>query len=157
LRHTRFAADADAIDYVRPGIYSPDARCYLKNRASRPVASPCCVASFERQAAAAIDAGRPGPSMANPGPAGPPAAPPISSTPMFNTNLLGSDYRNIDLPTDDWAQCQSTCKADSHCLAWTLVRPGVQGPSARCWLKSKIPQPKSSGCCTSGVERAEAK
>jgi hypothetical protein len=37
-----------AWDYVRPGIYSPDARCYLKDKSSRPVASPCCVAGFER-------------------------------------------------------------------------------------------------------------
>jgi TIR domain/PAN domain len=37
-----------AWDYARPGIFSLDARCLLKNKASRPVASPCCVAGFER-------------------------------------------------------------------------------------------------------------
>jgi hypothetical protein len=33
----------------------------------------------------------------------------------------------------------------------------VQGPNAKCWLKNKIPQPRPNGCCTSGIERAEAK
>jgi hypothetical protein len=35
-------------DYVRPGIHSHDARCFLKDKTSRPVASPCCIAGFER-------------------------------------------------------------------------------------------------------------
>jgi hypothetical protein len=32
------------------------------------------------------------------------------------------------------------------------VVPGHQGPSARCWLKSVVPAPRQSECCTSGVK-----
>ncbi len=136
-------ADAQCIawDYMRPGVAASDARCFLKNRATMQVSSPCCVAGFEHQTAVA------------------PAAAPASaaaSGPLMNTNLLGGDYHSIDLAADNWAPCQSACKADNKCLAWTLVHPGVQGSSARCWLKSRIPPQTPSRCCISGIERAPA-
>ena len=34
-----------------------------------------------------------------------------------------------------------------------LVRPGIQGPSGRCWLKRAVPQKVTNGCCVSGVLR----
>jgi hypothetical protein len=37
-----------AWDYVRPGVISSDARCFLKNKVSMEVHSPCCIAGFER-------------------------------------------------------------------------------------------------------------
>jgi hypothetical protein len=134
-----------AWDYARPGIFSPGARCFLKNRGSTQVTSPCCIAGFERQAAAS------------------PAAVPTSAVPapasgvLVNTNLRGSDYRNFDLSSDNATLCQNACKADNQCLAWTYVHPGAQSANARCWLKNSVPQPTANNCCTSGIERAEAK
>jgi hypothetical protein len=139
-------ADSQCVawDYVRPGIYSAEARCFLKNRASMQVASPCCIAGFEQQAAA-----NPAPVAAGPAPA-------PSTAPMVNTDLRGSSYRNFELSADNWSLCQGACKADTQCLSWTYVHPGLQGPNARCWLKNKIPQATANSCCTSGIERAEA-
>jgi hypothetical protein len=140
-------ADAQCIawDYMRPGIAGSDARCFQKNRTTMQVSSPCCIAGFEHLTA-------PGPAPA----AAPAAASAAASGPLMNTNLLGSDYHGIDLAADNWALCQSACKANTKCLAWTLVHPGIQGSSARCWLKSKIPQQTASRCCISGIERAPA-
>src|SRR5262249_60066439 len=88
-------------------------------------------------------------------PAGP--APASSGRPMINTNLMGSDYGTAVLSTDDWTECQSRCRADNQCVAWTAVHPGVQGPNARCWLKNAIPEPSANSCCVSGIERTEVR
>jgi len=66
----------------------------------------------------------------------------------------GSDYRSFEMPQPDPGACQAICAREGPCRAWTFVRPGVQGPRARCWLKTSIPEPHDDGCCTSGVERA---
>ncbi|MGH9755798.1 MAG: PAN domain-containing protein [Blastocatellia bacterium] len=75
-----------------------------------------------------------------------------------NVDRPGSDYRNFDLepkgPGSLWgsdADCQLACKNDPKCQTWTYVKPGVQGPKARCWLKGVIPAARASDCCTSGV------
>jgi hypothetical protein len=145
-----------AWSYVRPGIYSSDARCFLKNMDSLQVNSPCCVAGFERQAA-----GKPIPAPAPPAPNSAPAGtqptPASSLQPRFDTNLLGFDYRGFALDAGEWVQCRSACKAESACLAWTFVRPDVQGPKAHCWLKNKIPPPTPNSCCISGIERTEVR
>jgi hypothetical protein len=129
-----------AWDYARPGIFSPDARCFLKNSASTQVVGPCCIAGFERQVAAASTT---------------PAAP--SSGPMLNTDLRGSSYRNFELATDKATLCQDACKAETQCLAWTYVHPGLQGANAKCWLKNIIPPASANSCCISGIERTGAK
>ena len=86
-----------------------------------------------------------------------PSRPLAQTPPLVGIDLPGSDYRNFDLAAADAAQCQNACKAESQCIAWTYVRPGVQGPKARCWLKNKAPQRAANNCCTSGIERAETK
>jgi hypothetical protein len=64
----------------------------------------------------------------------------------------GSDYNNFDLAAADPNDCRAACESDgSRCQAWTFVKPGVQGPSARCWLKGAVPPAITSNCCTSGV------
>jgi hypothetical protein len=136
-----------AWDYLRPGIAGPEARCFLKNKAVNQVANPCCIAGFEQHASASPAAASP----ANPPAAG---AAPAAHGPFPNTNLYGADYRHLS--TDNSADCQSACKKDKECLAWTYVRPGVQGPDARCYLKNKIPQSTINNCCTSGIERSAA-
>jgi len=129
--------------YIRPGVMGSDARCFLKSKIPTEVHNTCCISGIEGQVAA------------NPAPAI--AAPAVGTGPLLNTNLRGSDYRNLELSSDNWTLCQNACKADNQCLAWTSVHPGVQGPNARCWLKNSIPQPTANSCCTSGIERAEAK
>jgi len=68
-----------------------------------------------------------------------------------NIDRPGADYRSFDLPQPGWELCRNACASDGHCQAYTFVRPGVQGPNARCWLKSSVPAPVQRGCCVSGV------
>src|SRR5215210_1402600 len=59
-----------------------------------------------------------------------------------NTDRPGGDYRNFEIGKklmNYIDPCSRACSSDSRCQAWTLVRPGVQGPNARCWLKSVVP------------------
>jgi len=138
-------ADSQCLEwtYVRPGIIGPDAHCMLKNRTMARIASTCCVSGIERQAATSSAAAA--------------TASAASDKPRFDTNFPGSDYRHFALDAGQWAQCQGTCKAETECLAWTFVQPGVQGPRAQCWLKNKIPPAAANTCCISGIERAEGR
>src|SRR5262249_32094487 len=49
--------------------------------------------------------------------------------------------------------CQHSCAGDSRCQAWTWVKPGIQGPAAHCWLKSRVPELVKDSCCNSGSAR----
>lgn len=82
------------------------------------------------------------------------------SAPMEqNTDRPGGDFTNFEIqPTigglgTQQGVCQNACVSNSSCRAWTLVKAGIQGPKARCWLKSSVPAKRVNGCCTSGVER----
>jgi len=132
-----------AWSYVRPGILGAEARCVLKSTTPSQTSSACCISGFKQQSSAGTAA------------ADTPATP--GAAPMANTDLRGASYRNFELASDSWQLCQSACKADNECLAWTYVHPGLQGPSARCWLKNSIPPASANNCCTSGIERAAAK
>ena len=44
------------------------------------------------------------------------------------------------------------CLREEQCQAFTYVNQGVQGPSARCRLKTSVPPPAPSNCCISGVK-----
>lgn len=70
----------------------------------------------------------------------------------MNTNRPGQDYRNFDLSAPDPKACQTACLEDMKCRAYTYIKPGIQGPNARCWLKSGIPPAESAPCCVSGVK-----
>jgi hypothetical protein len=65
-------------------------------------------------------------------------------------NRPGKDYKSIELPSADPALCRRACDGDAQCRAYTYVKPGVQGPSARCWLKSEVPPGMRDECCVSG-------
>ena len=45
------------------------------------------------------------------------------------------DYTGFDANTDHIEDCETACEDDTKCAAWTYVKPGVQGPHARCYLK----------------------
>ena len=141
-----------AWDYVRPGIFSTDARCFLKNKPSMQVLSPCCVAGFERQpgAAAAVP-----PASSAPASSAPVSPAPSAKPTMPSTDLRGADYRNFELSATEPDLCRNACKADSQCAAWTYTNPGIRGPSARCFLKNAVPVATASSCCTSGIERQQ--
>ena len=63
---------------------------------------------------------------------------------------LGGDFRDFNLQSANPMSCRSACLNDNKCRAWTYVKPGHQGPNARCWLKIVAPTPQSNPCCTSG-------
>jgi hypothetical protein len=72
----------------------------------------------------------------------------------YNTDRTGSDYASFNLGSADPNQCAQTCAGDPDCKAFTYVKPGYQGASARCWLKNAVPPQTQAGCCISGVKSA---
>ena len=71
--------------------------------------------------------------------------------PGHGINRPGGDYFSFELQKPDPAECGLACARDGKCMAWTFVRPGMQGPRARCWLKATVPFPVEDNCCQSGV------
>jgi 1-phosphatidylinositol phosphodiesterase len=69
------------------------------------------------------------------------------------TDRPGSDYRSFDLRAPRPETCRDTCWSDPQCRAFTYVRPGVQGPNARCALKNVVPPARPADCCLSGVKK----
>ncbi len=68
----------------------------------------------------------------------------------IDTDRPGADYKAIPL---DASFCESECKKDPQCKAWTFVKPGTtQGPDAHCWLKKSLPAPVKDTCCISGYK-----
>jgi len=75
----------------------------------------------------------------------------LAQTMEENTDRPGMNINNFYLPRNLPTLCMQACKDDPNCKAWTYVHPGIQGPKARCWLKSGVPAPVNSPCCVSGV------
>jgi PAN domain len=72
----------------------------------------------------------------------------------YSIDRFGGDYRSFDTAADAaGGACKSACEADSRCRAFTYVRPGYIGASARCYLKSRLTRPRRKPCCISGVVR----
>lgn len=69
-----------------------------------------------------------------------------------NENRLGNDYSSFDLEAADPQLCQTACEKDTKCRAFTYVKPGWQGPAAKCWLKDVVPPIQPHECCTSGAK-----
>jgi PAN domain len=65
---------------------------------------------------------------------------------------FGGDYSGFDIKTDHIDDCEGACKNDTKCLAWTYVKPAIQAPQARCYLKSVIPAISDNACCVSGTK-----
>ena len=70
---------------------------------------------------------------------------------LVGLNLPGSDYRSFDTANDGGAACSATCAGETSCRAWTWVKPGVQGPAAKCWLKNAAPAAVEDLNTNSGV------
>jgi PAN domain len=72
----------------------------------------------------------------------------------YSIDRFGGDYRSFDTGIGTaGVACKSACEADSRCRAFTYVRPGYIGSSARCYLKSRLTRPRRKPCCISGVVR----
>jgi hypothetical protein len=54
--------------------------------------------------------------------------------------------------TNGWQTCEAACAEDNICSSWTYVRPGVQGPQGRCWLKNVVARPVYNPDTVSGVK-----
>lgn len=78
------------------------------------------------------------------------------ATPVIqeNLNVVGNDIIGVDIPYTraDLVNyfCFRACSQTQGCLAYTIVRPGVQGPLARCWLKSSNAPQSTNSCCSTG-------
>lgn len=108
------------------------ATCWLKNRVTPRVANDCCVSGVR------------GSIMAEPE---------IGDV-EFSIDRFGGDYRNFETkPHADGQACAKACEEDKRCRAWTYVRPGYIGTTARCFLKEQVKPPRRRPCCISGVVR----
>lgn len=65
----------------------------------------------------------------------------MTMTMEHDTNYFGMDYNDGRLPRANCGPecCRDACRKDPKCKAYTWVKPGVQGPTARCWLKRGVP------------------
>lgn len=75
--------------------------------------------------------------------------------PMYNVDLFGSDYREINYTAagNDWRSCKAACDGEAQCVAWTYVAPG-RSEYGQCYLKDSVPEPSNSDCCISGIKGA---
>ena len=73
---------------------------------------------------------------------------PLSAGAVDGFDQPGSDYDNFTASSAP--VCRNSCAGDSRCQAWTWVKPGFQGPAARCWLKHRLPKLVKNSCCNSG-------
>jgi hypothetical protein len=81
-------------------------------------------------------------------------SPPAAAGLELDTDRPGGNLRHLDLPAADPELCRVECSHDPACGAFTYVHPGVQGPRARCYLKSGAPPAVASTCCISGLRDA---
>jgi len=72
----------------------------------------------------------------------------------FSIDRIGGDYKSVELAPDPTGlACKAACEGEPRCRAWTYLRPGYAGPTARCFLKDKVKPPRRRPCCISGVVR----
>jgi hypothetical protein len=112
--------------YVKPGVQGEAAHCWLKDGVPEPTEDENCISGLKVVVAAA--------GM------------------EYNINRNGSDYKDMELKSPEPKVCQAACANDPKCMAWTYVKPGVQGEAAHCWLKDGVPEPTEDESCISGVK-----
>lgn len=119
-----------SFSYPAPGGIG--AICWLKGAVPARVENACCISGV--RGAAVIE--------------------PRSGGNEWGIDRIGGDLRNLDVAPDPaGATCKAACEAEGRCRAWTYARPGYEGPSARCFLKSRLTLPRKRPCCISGVVR----
>jgi hypothetical protein len=115
-----------AYTWVKPGIQGPAGHCWLKSSLPAIVKDQCCDSAprnfISKRDLRAED----------------------------KINRPGSDFKNF--VTNSWSTCEAACAEDGICASWTYVRPGVQGPAGRCWLKNVVARPVGDANTVSGVK-----
>lgn len=115
-----------AYTWVKPGIQGREGHCWLKHAEPAIVKDACCDSGPRRF---------------------------ISARDLRAEDKIdrpGSDFKNFDI--DSWKTCEAACAENDVCMSWTYVKRGVQGPSARCWLKNRVARPVASAAAISGVK-----
>lgn len=120
-------AKCQAYTYVKPGVQGPQARCWLKQGKPTPSGNACCKSGVKTAK--------------------------TYVTKASGRDRPGSDYSSFVLASATPDLCLAACAKSATCKAYTYVKPGVQGPKARCWLKNGVPADIASTCCTSGVKQ----
>ena len=118
----------------------PKAPGYPKPAPAYPGAVPGPVSPPQQPVAPA-----PAPGVVTPPPTGAAAV-------EWDTNRQGQDYRSFALDEPLPNICRQACTEEPQCQAWTFMKPGIEGPQAKCWLKSGVPQKIQDACCVSGVK-----
>ncbi len=72
----------------------------------------------------------------------------------IGTDRPGGDIRQISMSRTDPSACAAICDTDKMCLAFTYVKPGIQGSRAQCYLKETIQPSVASDCCISGIKKS---
>jgi PAN domain len=111
--------------FVRPGIQGPNGHCWLKNAVPQAVSDGCCFSGLHPNGVGMMRA-------------------------EDKTDRPGSDINSFGIA--DWRNCQTACQNEDSCSSWTYVRPGIQGPGGRCWLKNAVARPFSNSGTVSGVK-----
>lgn len=115
-----------------PATAGANAICWLKAQVPPRVKNSCCISGVR---GAGVVEPRPGAIE-------------------IGIDRFGGDFRNFETASDpSGSACKAACEGDTRCRAWTYVRPGYQGPSARCYLKDRLRPPRRKPCCVSGVVR----
>jgi hypothetical protein len=115
-----------------PGTRGSNATCWLKNEVPPVSEDQCCVSGIK--GARLVEK--------------------LSGPVEMSIDRYGGDYRSFNLASDPTGlSCKQACEDDNRCRAWTYVRSGYLGPSARCYLKDRITRPRRKPCCMSGVVR----
>lgn len=121
-----------AWSFSYPGTVQPGAVCWLKAQVTARKEDSCCVSGVKGAAVLERQSGQ------------------IE----FSIDRTGGDFKSIEVKTDpNGAVCAQACESEQKCRAWTYVRPGYLGTSARCFLKERITRPRHKPCCVSGVVR----
>lgn len=163
LRHTRFNADADAIvRAIETIIPRSRARWTLlagggmlaAGIAAAVIVGPRLMAKLHPPAAPPnVTTGEPPtPTQPNIGSTGLPPGIKLGEL-LPDVALPGSLYRVFEVTPAEPTACQSVCRAETRCVAWTYTQPQAPNQPAHCSLKPLIPGPVTNNCCTSGVER----
>jgi PAN domain len=121
-----------AWSFSYPRTVAANAVCFLKSTVTPRVEDGCCMSSVK----------------------GAGVMEPRGGATEFSIDRIGGDYKNFETPPDPTGNaCQEACAADSRCRTWTYLRPGYDGPAARCFLKDRLTRPHHKPCCVSGVVR----
>lgn len=121
-----------AWSFSYPRTSTRDATCSLKNAVTPAKEDSCCISGV--RGAAVVE--------------------PNNGNLEFSIDRHGGDYKSMDIAADPTGEaCAKLCQEDGKCRAFTYLRPGYGGPTARCFLKDRITKPRRKPCCISGVVR----